>query len=180
MIVAAIFAVAGVLCVSAHKWQWLAQRAPGACPRSVHSTSSATLTRLSTHADVTIRENVAANRHTPAHVLAQLACDPYPLVRHNVARNPSTDTLTLRGLSHDQHPGTRGHVDKVRRTILAAHIATLTGPARDHGNLLLPTFTGWPDQLDAVLATVTSPERNIDDARQPSDPTPTPVHPDTP
>ena len=115
----------------------------------------ATLHMLAADLDPEVREAVAHNRATPTTTLTKLAADPDTNVRWGVATNPHTPTTTLTHIEHaDPDPDISYTTSHIRRNALAAHRATLTGPARDHADLLLPTFTGWPDQLDHLLATL--------------------------
>lgn len=119
------------------------------------TTPEETLTRLAADQTYMVRRGTAENNHTSASTLTALSADPNTIVRFAVAKNPNTPPDTLTRLANDPAPAVRQQAEHTRKHILDEHINTLTGTAREHAQLLAPTFTGWPDDLDELLGTLT-------------------------
>lgn len=115
------------------------------------------LTELASDPSSHVRMSAARNPNTPPDALATLANDPDWRVRYYIAAARHTPTATLAQLADDPNHEVRFAADMTRKLILRNHIKTLTGDARQQGKLLAPTFTGWPEDLDQLLAHLNTP-----------------------
>lgn len=142
------------------------------------STPVDVLVGFSTHSDVEVRACVAANSSVPVDVLTMLAFDESNFVRHGVANNLSSSPSTLNVLAVDSDRDVRWSVccndsvsfetlklllvdddvqvrrlaDERRVELLEVFIYTLPVQYRESALLLVPSFTGWPDDLAATVA----------------------------
>lgn len=92
----------------------------------------------------------------------------------SLCNNSATDVATLQaiGSTYPQRHQLTGGVDRARRRLLDQQVAAMSGTQREHAELLLPTFTGWPDELAATVTVLTSPAppRRITTTAAPGDP----------
>lgn len=140
--------------------------------------STETLTKLVTLGSEHYRWKAAADETTQKDILELLASDPSVQVRYKVAYNPNTPVSILIKLAKDTNPGVpywvalndnttvdilkmltsadssvemHTVVEEKRLQNLENYIETLPEDLKKITDLLLPTFTGWAEDLDGVL-----------------------------
>lgn len=109
------------------------------------------LKQLAQDSQEIVRERTADSLYASKEVLAMLADDTSMFVRWSVASNLATSTATLKKLANDPQIDIRESVGHQRETRLEEYIRQLPSDVVDVAKLLLPSFTGWPDDLETVL-----------------------------
>lgn len=110
------------------------------------------LTLLASDPSVQVRYKVAYNTNTPVSILMKLAKDTNPGVPYWVALNNNT-TVDILKMVATANSSVEIHtvVEKKRLQNLENYIETLPEDLKKITDLLLPTFTGWAEDLAGVL-----------------------------
>ena len=102
-------------------------------------------------ASVKIRERLVKNPSCPVNVLTRLASDPAWQIRYDVLKHSSTPLHVLIPLTFDENKVVRSATQRIRQDYLDEYVATLPSSEQTYARLLIPSFTGWPNDLAAVL-----------------------------
>lgn len=98
-----------------------------------------------------IVENVLTNSHVPVSVLEQFSTHSEPEFRCSVAMNVSTPLSVLKKLTADVNKNVAVAANETRINHLHTYIESLPPHLHAQASLLVPSFTGWPAELETVL-----------------------------
>lgn len=118
---------------------------------AVHDLPSETIKLLTQHPAVEVRQSLPQQKNISKEILQILSKDTNELVLYYVAKNPKTPIETLKKLSKTQNITVKTRIEFTREELLTQHIKTLPSVLQKQAQVLAPTFSGWPDDLNQVL-----------------------------
>lgn len=114
-----------------------------------------TYTILAADSDAFTRWTIARRKDSPACILDVLSEDKDLNVRLGVVLNKSVTLPILKKLETDDSNLVRAHVNEIKVKMLKQICRKMETKEQLIGNLIMPTFTGWPEEFSETVAGLT-------------------------
>lgn len=114
-----------------------------------------TYTILAADSDAFTRWTIARRKDSPACILDVLSEDKDLNVRLGVVLNKSVTLPILKKLETDDSNLVRAHVNEIKVKMLKQTCRKMETKKQLIGNLIMPTFTGWPEEFSETVTGLT-------------------------